>query len=300
VIVDATEATEQAFQLAEGPVWDAPRDRLLWVDIPGRAVHEGRLDGSRIEVTAHHSFEVMIGAVAVAADGSLLVAAQEELVVITPDGARHQGPRIVPAGSGRRMNDGKADPSGRFVVGTLALTDRSEPEALVRVEDDGEITTLDSDILLSNGLAWSADGNELYHIDTRRYTVFARSYDPETGAVGERRAHLRIEDGKPDGMAVDSENHLWIAVWGTGQVRRYAPDGGLELTVRVPASRASSVAFAGEDLKTLVITTAQGDPDEEQWGDRARPGRLFTIRSEVAGLPEAQWSGRPGPALDAG
>lgn len=279
-------ATAESYQLAEGPVWDAERRRLFWVDILAGTVLEGTLDGDRIAVTRRHRFDGTVGAVTVAADGTLLVAAQEHLVVVRPDGTRGNGPRIVPAGVRRRLNDGGPDPAGRFLVGTLSLDGPSEREVLVRLEFDGTVTQLDGDLTLSNGLAWSADGRRLYSVDTERRTVYVRDYE-----AGERRVHLRLDDHYPDGIAVDVENHLWMAVWGAGEVRRFAPDGSLVRRITVPAPHPSCVAFAGDDLRTLVITTATSELSAEQRRAFPDSGRLFTIRVDVPGLPVPAWSG---------
>jgi sugar lactone lactonase YvrE len=130
-------ATAETFQLAEGPVWDAARHRLLWVDIPGGLVLEGALRGDGIEVTRRHRFQCMVGAVTASADGTLLVAAQEHLVLLRPGGTREDRQRIVPAGQRRRLNDGSTDPAGRFLVGTLSLDGPSARETLVRLEATG-------------------------------------------------------------------------------------------------------------------------------------------------------------------
>jgi sugar lactone lactonase YvrE len=297
----ATPATTERFRLGEGPLWDAPRDRLLWVDIEGGAVVEGRLDGGGITVTDRIAFDEMVGAVTVAADGTLLVAAQERLVVVHADGRREDGPRVVPAGERRRLNDGKTDPAGRFLVGTLSLGEPSEREVLVRLEGDGRLTVLDDDLALSNGLAWSADGRRMFSVDTLARTVAVRDYDPGSGAVGPRRVHLRLEDGFPDGIAMDAAGHLWVAVWGGGEVRRHAPDGTLADRVVTGAPHTTSVAFAGGDLRTLVITTATSELRDEQLRAHPGSGRLFTVPVDVPGLPVAPWAGHAGhPATPAG
>ena len=284
-------ATAETFQLAEGPVWDAARRRLLWVDIPGGLVLEGALRGDVIEVTRRHRFPCMVSAVTVAADGILLVAAQERLVLLRPGGTREDGRRIVPAGQRRRLNDGSTDPAGRFLVGTLSLDGPSEREVLVRLETDGRITQLDGDLTLSNGLAWSADGTRMYSVDTLSRTIFVRDYDAVTGAVGERRVHLRVKDGLPDGIALDTAGHLWVAVWGAAEVRRYAPDAALIERLALPAPHTSSVAFAGEDLRTLVITTATAELSDEQRRAHPGSGRLFTTRVNTPGVPVPPWAG---------
>lgn len=284
-------ATREAFRLAEGPRWDAARGRLLWVDILGGAVLEGDLADGRIEVTGRQEFDGMVGAVAVATDDTLLVAGQEALVVVRPDGTRTDGPRIVPPGARRRLNDGATDPAGRFVVGTLSLDGESRREVLVRLEDDGTLTTLDDDLTLSNGLAWSADGRRMFSADSLRRTVFVRDYDPADGATGERRVHLTIDGGVPDGLAMDAADHLWVAVHGAGEVRRFAPDGTLADRVAVPAPHSTAVGLAGEDLRTLVVTTAYGELSAEERRAHPESGRLFTTRVDVPGLPVPPWSG---------
>jgi sugar lactone lactonase YvrE len=291
----ATPASTERFRLGEGPVWDAARDRLLWVDIEGGAVLEGVLDGDTITVTERIGFDTMVGAVAVAADGTLLVAAQEQLVVRHPDGTREDGPRVIPAGEARRLNDGGTDPAGRFLVGTLSLGGPSQREVLVRLEADGRLTVLDDDLSLSNGLAWSSDGRRMFSVDTLARTVSVRDYDLASGAVGPRRVHLRLEDGFPDGIAMDAADHLWVAVWGGGEVRRYDPDGALADRVATGAPHTSSVAFAGDDLRLLVITTATSELSDEQLRSHPDSGRMFSARVDVPGLPVAPWQGLAGP-----
>ncbi len=284
-------ATREAFRLAEGPRWDAARSRLLWVDILGGLVLEGRLDDGRVTVTGRTPFDGTVGAVAFAADGSLLVAAQEHLVAVGPDGVRRNGPRVVPAGEQRRLNDGAPDPAGRFLIGTMSLEGESHSEVLARLEDDGSLTAIDEDLGLSNGLAWSADGRRMYSADSGRGVVFVRDYDPGDGTAGERRVHLRVDEGVPDGMAMDAEDHLWVAVHGRGEVRRFAPDGALVDRVTVPAPHSTAVALAGEDRRTLVVTTGYGELSDDEPRAHPESGRLFTTRVDVPGLPVPPWSG---------
>ena len=287
-----TVASHEVYQLAEGPVWDAPRRRLLWVDILAGTVFEGTLDDGQVMVTGQHTFDEMVGAVAVAQDGTLLVAAQEHLVSIAPDGTRTPGPRIVPDGQGRRCNDGSTDPAGRFVVGTMPLAGSSSgAETLNRLEHDGRLTQLDGDLTLSNGLAWSS--TRMYNVDTLRRRVDVRDYDAVSGAAGERRTFVQLTDGLPDGCALDEQDHLWLAIWGAGEVHRYDPDGSLVDQVHVPAPHTSCVAFAGDDLDVLVISTASAELDEEQRRTFPDSGRLFTVKAGVRGRPVAPWTPAP-------
>ncbi|GAA4605042.1 hypothetical protein GCM10023107_70400 [Actinoplanes octamycinicus] len=267
--------------LGEGPVWDGARQRLLWVDIDGGVVHQGALRDGRIAATGEWRFGAEVGAVAVAESGELLVAEREVLTRVAVDGTRTELARVLAPGSTSRLNDGAVDPAGRFLVGSLDPGQRSGTEVLVRFENGG-LTTLDNDLILSNGLAWSPAGDRFYSIDTIPGVVHVRDYDPVTGAAGERRAAFRVGGGLPDGMCADADGNLWIAVWDGGRVECRTPSGVLVATVTVDAPQPTSVAFAGPDLDLLVITTArtEGFPGS---------GRLFTARVGVTGLPTAYW-----------
>ncbi|MDX6324001.1 MAG: hypothetical protein QOK15_355 [Nocardioidaceae bacterium] len=285
----ADPATTTSYRLAEGPVWDPWRRRLLWVDIEAGEVLEGAVEARSVHEVRRLGFPGTVGAVAVAVDGTLLVAAQETLVVVAPDGTRREGPRVVPRGQRRRLNDGAADPAGRFLVGTLCLDGDSEHEVLVRWEHDGTLSALDDDLTLSNGLAWSTDGKLLYSVDTERRVIHVRDYDVATGAVGARRSFVVLTDGLPDGIAVDAEDHVWVAVWGAGEARRYSPDGALVGRVLVAAPQVSCVAFAGDDLSLLVVTTAADGLTPEQLEEHPDSGRLFVVGVDVPGHLPAPW-----------
>ncbi len=288
-------ASDETFLLGEGPVWDVAGSRFLWLDILRGHVLEGVLADGRVEVSARHDMGEMVGAVAPGPDGRLLVAVQEELVVLSPDGSRARGPRVVPAGTASRTNDGGVDPAGRFLVGTMALDERVGRERLVRWDGDGTLVVLDDDLLCSNGLAWSPDGTVLYSVDTIPRIVWRRSYDPDSGAVGIRTPHLRLGDGLPDGICVDAGGNLWVAVWGAGEVRRYAPDGRHLDTVRVPAPHTSSVALVGPHLDLLLVTTARSGLDPAQLEAHPDSGRLFSVTVDTPGIPGTPWRW-PAPA----
>jgi sugar lactone lactonase YvrE len=291
----AAAASSQQHRLAEGPAWDAGRQRVLWVDIDAGQVFEGRFDGHRVQQTARHDFPGTVGAVVSSADGMLLVAAGHSLVSLNRAGGRHRLTRVLSIDRASRLNDGACDPAGRFLIGSLALVDdpAAKPrELLGRQEFDGSITVLDADLALSNGLAWSPSGSDFYSIDTLPGIVWVRSYDPESGRVGEREVLLQLDD-LPDGMCVDIDGNLWIAIWGAGQVRCYSPTGTLLATVFVPAPNTTSVAFIGPHLDTLLITTASKDLTSAQLQEFPDSGRLFTVDVGTSGLPTTPWHGDP-------
>lgn len=285
----ASPATEARYFLGEGPVWDAARGRLLWVDIVDGNVHEGLLGDGVIDTGRTWSFERTVGAVAAAADGTLLVAERETLTRVGPDDIRTPVARVLPDGSPSRLNDGAVDPAGRFLVGSLAHDDRRGEEVLVRLSGN-RCTTLDADLTLSNGLAWSPAGDRLYSVDTIPGVVWARDYDATTGAVGAREALLNITDGDPDGLCTDADGNLWLAIWGRGRIQCHSPSGELLAVVDVDAPHTSSVAFAGPDLDVLVITTAIQDLAPEDLAKHPNSGRLFTARVDAVGLPSPYWN----------
>ncbi|MEU4240049.1 SMP-30/gluconolactonase/LRE family protein [Actinoplanes sp. NPDC026619] len=283
--LEVTPISPDRYELGEGPLWDSARQRLLWVDILAGQVLAGRLDP--FEVTDTWSFDDFATAVAVAADGSLLVAEREILTRVDPDGRRSQVARVLAAGCGSRLNDGAVDPSGRFVVGSMALDDRTGQEVLVRLENGG-CTTLDSDLTLSNGLAWTPDGSGLYSIDSVARRVRVRDYPG-----GDRHDLLEITGGLPDGMCLDSDGNLWIAVHGAGRVECRSPGGTLFGVIELDTPQPTSVAFAGPDLDVLVITTATEGMSAAGLAAHPDSGRIFTARVGATGLPTPYWN----PAL---
>jgi sugar lactone lactonase YvrE len=290
-VFEARPASSRRNILAEGPVWVAETSTILWIDVEAGSVFEGRLAGDRVEESWKLDFGGRVGAAVPGIDGSVLVATADRLVVVAPGGGeRRDGPVIVPEGKGSRTNDGACDPGGNFLVGTLALDDRRGNESLYRVEVDGSLTTIDSDLSLSNGLGWSPDGSLFYSTDTTPGIIWVRDYDSATGAIGPRQLHLRIEDGSPDGLCVDSRGNLWVAIWGAGAVRCFAPSGELVATVTVPAPHPSSVAFVGEALDTLLITTASRDLSESELARYPDAGRLFLASVDAVGTPTFPWS----------
>lgn len=288
-------AHEQVHELAEGPFWDPIRERLHWVDIRRGRVYSAELTRQDLlEIRDEIQLDETVGAVAASASGALLIAGAERLYVRDDTGTVHPGPRLFSDGGRRRLNDGKPDPLGRYVVGSLSLSGPSNSQQLFQIGTDGTVGIIDDDLTLSNGLAWSRNGSLMYSVDTERSVVFVRAYDVASGRVGPRSVHLRFNAGYPDGMCMDAEEHLWIAMWGLGRVDRYSPAGELVASIEVPAPHVSSVAFAGGDLEVLVVTTATQDLSDDKLSKFPHSGRVFTVRPGVRGLPQPLWAGFAG------
>jgi sugar lactone lactonase YvrE len=180
-----------------------------------------------------------------------------------------------------RMNDAVCDPQGRFWAGTMALDAAPGAGALHRVNLDGSLTTVLTGMSIPNGPAFTADGSLMYLADSAAGTITRFDVDPADGALGAAQNFATVSGGSPDGMIIDTEDHLWVAVWGAGRINRYRPDGSLERIVHVPAQQPTSICFAGDAMSTLVVTTASiglpfpGDYD----------GLILSADVGISGLP---------------
>lgn len=249
---------DKRFLLAEGPVYIEKSDSLLFVDIDADAFFLHDLKTGALE-----KFEVgqRLGAAVPAKSGRYVLAmttgvylyGEEHLQLICrPDGLT----------ADLRLNDAKCDPAGRFLFGTIPLFyETSEPGSLYSLEADGSSKKLDITPRISNGMAWSADGKTMYYNDSDTKGTDAFDYDMETGAISRRRRVFSTER-VPDGMAIDSEGMLWVALWGGYKVVRVNPaDGNIIGEVPVPAENVTSCCFGGVDYKTLFITTSSHGDD---------------------------------------
>ena len=272
--------------LAEGPVWTG--DALWWVDIDVGRLHHTDPDSGVDEV-----IEVgePVGAVIPRAGGGAVLGVRDGVALLDADG-REQQRLLIEADDGEsRMNDAKCDPAGRLFTGTMTHDHRRS--SLYRVDPDGTVTTVLTGLGISNGLGWSPDGTRMYFIDTPALRVDVMVYDVATAAVGERRPLVHVAEGEgfPDGMTVDADGCLWVAFWDGGCVRRFAPDGSLLRTVRLPVDRVTSCTFGGPDLDRLFITTASTGLDPEQRAAQPLAGAIFAIDPGCRGMPMTRFAG---------
>jgi sugar lactone lactonase YvrE len=277
--------------LGEGPSWDERDGSLLWVDIERFAVHRYSPISNQDE-----SFTVgqQVGAVVPRTAGGLLLAIRDGFASVDSFGGplefRADVERDI---TGNRMNDGKCDPAGRFWAGTMDLAEVEYTGALYRFDVDHTVHRVVTDIGISNGLGWNLDRTLMYYIDTSTGGVDVFDYDLETGEVRHRRRLIDIpaEVGLPDGMTVDAESYLWVALWGGWGLRRYSPQGELEREVNLPVSKVTSCCFGGQDLADLYITSASIDLSPEQRTEQPHAGGLFVCRPGVTGQPTYAYGG---------
>jgi sugar lactone lactonase YvrE len=277
--------------LGEGALWNPETARLYWVDIEGRALHS--FDPATGQDQQWPTGK-RIGTVVPMHNGPALVALQNgihELDPTTGTLTRLADPITDPQ---LRFNDGKCDPAGRFWVGTFDLQGRVHAGTLYRFDPDGSTHVMLRHVTNSNGLAWSPDQRTMYYIDTPTLAVQAFDNDHATGHIENPRVIIRIPEslGGPDGMTIDAEGKLWVAIWGAGQVHRYDPaTGALLQTIYVPAPHTSSCAFGGPELKTLYITSARGGLSPEQQAQFPLSGNVFAVEPGVAGVPACFFGG---------
>lgn len=244
-------------RVGEGPHWDETEGRpasLLWVDILAGAVHRSDVD------TAHtDTWQVpwLVGAAVPKRSGGLVAATEDGFAEIDPDGtARVRHDILAP---GHRMNDAKCDPYGRFWAGSTDLAFAAGQGALHLLDADWQPRIVLGGFTLPNGMAWNPEGTLLYLVDTHERHLLAFDVDAETADVSPPRVISTFDGlaGLPDGMCIDDEGTLWIAMWGGSQVIRLDPRSGEVLTqVAVPVVQPSSCAFGGPGRATLFVTSA--------------------------------------------
>ena len=275
-------------EIAEGPVWDRRTNRLAWVDIPARRIY---LTDVRTGVSEVIETPLHVGAVVPRAAGGFVAALQDGFWVVG-DGPAHRITAVAEARPGVRFNDGKCDPAGRFWAGTMAYDQSSGAGALYRLDSDGHATRVLDGVTVSNGLAWSLDERTMYYIDTPTQRIDAFSFVPATGEITDRRTEIQIpaDVGAPDGMTIDAEGGLWVALWGGAAVHRYL-DGRLDRVIKLPVSHPTSCTFGGEDLDELYVTSAWEGLSEEERTAQPLAGGLFRIRPGVRGVPAAVFVG---------
>ena len=283
-LLDAEVAVPAQCQLGEGPVWDPDRALLWWVDIlPGHVHAIDPATGARTWFEAGDP----VGAVGLTRGGGLVLALVDGFALADRDGQRlTRLPGFSIDRTAVRFNDRKPDPWGNFCAGTMAWDETGNPPgSLYRLSPDGSVTELFGDVGLSNGLDWTDDRRLFYYADSNSGRVDLFDTDPDTGALATRRPFVTVPeaDGIPDGLTLDAEGCVWLAVWGSSELRRYTPDGRLDTVVRLPARQVTSAAFGGPDLGTLYITTAWEGLSPADRADQPHAGDIFACTPGVTG-----------------
>jgi sugar lactone lactonase YvrE len=272
----------------EGPFWDAPTGRLLSMDVLAGEIVALDVPG---RVSRHTVPSRVAAVIRRRASGGFVIATEHGLVGANEQLSAFERIARITEDPNVRTNDGGCDPCGGFVIGTMAYDERPDGGAVYRVTPDHRVVELLAPVSISNGVQWSADGSRVYYIDTptRRVDVF--DVDPHTGAWSGRRVHIEVDGtpGYPDGMAIDEDDGLWVALWGGGAVNHYDAAGRLVETIGVPGiSQVSSCTFGGEARDVLYLTTSrQGLPDDQE----PSAGAIFAVHAGSRGAVAAEFAG---------
>jgi len=289
---DIDTAFDGAMQVGEGPLWVADEGALYWVDIDGLAVHR-LIVGSNAHTAWNMATEP--SSLARHAEGGLVVATRAGFVHLDTGSGPGAGTvtDIAPSPFDQtkaRFNDGKPDAAGRFWVGTI-YEPRDKPAAEMYVLEKGKVRLAWSGGMTnSNGLAFSPDNRTMYHADTTSHRVTAYDFNVAAGTVSEQREVRAFSmdkahgyGGRPDGAAVDSEGNYWVAMFEGGRIVKLSPTGAQLDEIALPVRCPTMVAFGGDDLRTLYITTAGKRPAAEL-AQHPLSGRVLRVRVAVAGL----------------
>ncbi|SDE09877.1 SMP-30/gluconolactonase/LRE family protein [Niabella drilacis] len=283
---------EAGLQLGEGACWDARRRRFLYVDIKGKKL--GRLNPLTRQVEERLLDKMASAIIPVGDTGKYIVALQGSVSQLDFEtGDLQTLVEIEKERSANRCNDGKCDAAGRLWFGTMHGDARAAEGALYRF-DGSSLRKMMDKRSVSNGLGWSPDNRTMYYIDSFDYNIRAYDFDVGSGVIANERVIVDIEapEQVPDGMCVDAEGMLWVAIWGAGAVHRYDPvTGALTGKVIVPAPHVTNCAFGGKDMQQLFITTARDGLTGAQLEQYPLSGSLFIADTGIRGLEGFEFKG---------
>jgi sugar lactone lactonase YvrE len=266
----------------EGPVWSERWGGLRWVDMLAGDILSLEPNGS---VSRRH-----VGTIAAAIrprrKGGAVIGVERGFALEDTDGALTYMDELW-SDSNVRMNEGGCDPDGRFYCGSMAYDQRPGGAALYRLEADGSVQVVLEGVTVSNGLEWSPDGTLAYYNDTATLGIDVFDYEAESGLTG-RRTFAETAPYRPDGLTVDEEGGVWIALSNGGAIRRYGPDGELDYVLEVPHGKVTACTFGGQELDELFITTSQ---EKVEPGSAPLAGALFRAKPGVRGLPVREFGG---------
>jgi len=273
--IDAELVTRCPAEVGESPVYDPVSRTLYWVDIPN-----GRLwRQHESEPPASRPVGRTLGCAALVEGGGFLLATDTGIELLGSWGGVPRNWLDIERDQPTEFNDGKCDRRGRFIGGTAPVT-APGTGTLYRIGSDASVTALFGQLGMSNGLDWTPDDRYFCHVDSTAGTVVRYRWDTDAGLPGDRSLFARVEPaaGLPDGLSIDAEGCLWLAIWGSGTVRRFAPDGKVIGEVRVPVPNVTSCTFGGDQLRTLYITTAAGGGPGADLG-----GGVFAVPTDTEG-----------------
>lgn len=276
---------ETKSKLGEGSFWDHHNQRLFWVDIEGKSVHI--FDPATKKDKAFNTPSRVGTVVPMNSDEAVIALEDGVYMINTNNGDISLLSDVEAALTGNRFNDGKCDPNGNLWVGSMHL-EQSAPEAnLYKIDAKGTATKMLDSVTISNGIVWTSDKKTMYYIDTPTGIIRAFDFDASNSTISNERTAVYIDEslGFGDGMAIDSEDKLWVALWNGNAVARFDPlTGKLIKKINVPAHNVTSCVFGGKNFETLYITTSSLDMTENEKEEFPLAGSLFEVRPGIKGV----------------
>jgi sugar lactone lactonase YvrE len=279
--------------VGESPLWHQQQRRLYWVDIQGKKVHRFNPENGRNET---FNLPDLVTCLAFRKKGGLLLTLRKQFAFFDPDSGKLEMLATVESDKpNNRFNDGRVDPQGRFWAGTMGDPAWDQPVGnLYRFDSDQTLTRMWTDVICSNGTAWSPDGRTMYYTESFRYAIFVYDFDSATGSLANRRIFAEVDrkvGAFPDGLCVDAEGHVWSNQVGIGRVVRYDPAGRIERQIQLPVPRAVGCTFGGDDLGTLFITSARETMTPQQLQNAPLSGSVFAVKLGVRGQAAKSFDG---------
>jgi len=288
--MDVTVAVDSNDSLGEGPVWSVDENSLYWVDIDRQLLQRWDLEYGERKIWEMPS---AIGSFALKKSGGCIVALKTGLADLDLN-TGEVTPIIDPEPemTYTRFNDGKCDRQGRFWAGTMDEEYPNRRGSLYQLDSNFHLRTMGGKVGISNGLGWSPDNQVFYYTDSATRTIYAYDFDFITGEISNRRVFVRTpRNFVPDGLTIDSEGFIWSAKWDGWKIVRYAPDGSIDLELKMPIQRPTSCTFGGPEMNLLFVTSARIDLSSSVLEKQPLAGSVFLIKTDVTGIPEPMFLG---------
>ena len=278
--------------LGESPVWDAKNQVLYWVDILKPALYVYDPQTKKQEYHYFREYFAAISAVAPFTLDSVIIAVDRKILEYNL--STKQLTQLIEVESedyNNRFNDGKCDPQGRFIIGSMSTISKPSAGKLYSYDEKAtpKLKTLRSQVTISNGITWSPDYKTMYYIDSKKYNILAFDYNLKTGSLSNERIVVTLPeniDYEFDGMTSDQDGMLWTALWNGGQIVRWNPNTGEAIErYDIPAPLVTSLIFGGKDLNELYITTATVDLTDQQAKEYPLSGSIFRLKTHTKGIP---------------
>lgn len=276
-------------RLGEGPVWDADRQQLFWVDVYNHRVH--RFTPATGE-NGYFDVGDMVSAIVLTSRDRLLMALADRLAWLDlPTGEVAPVRQVEFPYPNTRFNDGKCDAQGRFWIGSIS--EAVGQAELYRYDPDGHWQVMETGLTISNGLGWSPDGSTFYLTDSARHQIYAYDFEAETGSIYDRRVlvDLSSEGVEPDGLTIDQQGNIWSALWNGWCVACFNPAGEEIGRIQLPVQRPTSVTFGGPNLADLYITSASVGLSQKEIQQGFYAGDLFCLSTDTVGMPTQRFKG---------